>query len=370
MRSLALLAALILTASPLAAQYPSYDVPDDPVFVSLGATPKNVATVGQPKQLVAALANGIDAQGRAVAGLAVNFIPWSPRWLPLPLEEVHNPWKYAALRTQLSLATVRTAGEAGSTDLGVGFRTILFDAGDYRRDRSWFGELAGAASKSCSKAPTEPIRGFESGSTPQQIMPGKSYEPDTVYLRAFPTYPEAEAADVCRETYAGKRIRAWERDHWNASKVAIAFATGPRFVASRLDDARWRGASAWLTGAKSLSNWGQLVGQLRYDYQLATTDTALDSQAIAAGGRFLVGGPKVNGFAELLYAHGVDVQAEQPQSDVAWSAGLEVQIAEKLWLSGGVGEIYDGLLKKSDRTVMLFNLRFAAAGATRLSPAE
>lgn len=359
---------LLLIPGSLRGQYPSYNVPDDPVFVYLGVAPKNVATVGAPAQLVAALAQGIDEHGQAVAGVAVSFVPWSPRRFPLGLDEIRNPWKYAALRTQISLGTVRAAGETGSTDLGIGFRTLLFDAGDYRRDREWFGALGSGASKSCSKAPTEPIRGFESGTTPRQLTPGGGYDPDTLYLRAFPTYPDAATADECREKYAARRITQWQKEHWNASQIGIGFATGPRFVGSSLDDARWVGASTWVTGAKSLRGWGQIVGQMRYDFRNAAADTLQDQQAVAAGGRFLVGGAAMNGFAELLYARPLHPRNGEPAHDVGWSLGLEFQVAEKLWLSGGFGEIYDGLVKKGDRTVMLFNVRFAATQAARLTP--
>jgi hypothetical protein len=51
--------------------------PQSPAFTFLGTTPTKVTRPGSIRDLGAALTNGIDADGKAVQGVAVESSPWA-----------------------------------------------------------------------------------------------------------------------------------------------------------------------------------------------------------------------------------------------------------------------------------------------------
>ncbi|HSM60884.1 MAG TPA: hypothetical protein VK849_08815 [Longimicrobiales bacterium] len=326
-------------AAPLAAQAPDLAfpsaVPESPAFVFLGAAPSDVLRPGTARDLGAALLSGISRDGKVQQGLAVELVPsFLVPGLSIPLADYRDSrLKYALANTQLSLATVRSAGDTASTDLSLGVRITLWDASDPMLDRAFAGDVAS---------------GFRS-----------------CLARVTPDTPEAEVQVCTDSAFAAAKEGFEERDgaRWNAARVMIGGATGLRFASSLLGERDGLGFQGWLTGGFPLGRRAQIVAQLSWlDRPQAGEEEA--HTLLSYGGRLVFGSTGFNAFAELV--------GERKRGDVdvldddrgSWSAGVEWRVAESLWLATGIGARFEAL--EAERTVVLANVRWGIGDSARL----
>lgn len=336
-----LLAALaLLAAAPAAAQLPEYRVPDDPAFVFLGVTPKQVDAPGSAKEFAFAVASGISAEGKAQSGVALGLAPADVFRVAIPVQRYRSGrpafWLY---NLQLTLGTIRAAGDTASTDFAVGGRTLLFGPDPY-----------------ADPAFRAAIRG--------------------VQRRCLFAQPQVDSVLVlqCANAARTEIVRAWMDEHWNDASLALAGAYGRRFVGSALGENEALGWSGWAVGTLPLRlprggtrrprNLGQLAGQVRYEARESFAATVPRRDDWSYGVRGVLGERDYNAFAETWRLLG-STAGEPAARRAAWSAGVEFMAAARLWLSVGVGERY-AEQSRADRTVVLFNLKWGISDGPRL----
>ena len=380
-------------SAELPAQLPAYNVPDDPAFVFLGATPKRIANPGTLPALGLALADGIDVDGHVNAGLAVSFLPSSLLWYRLTPEAYRNGrpsfWFY---NTQISVATLRKSGDAPATDLAFGFRTVLLGPEPYsntefrnRIARVLDNCLTQAAGVDTSLVVLERRTGarpapMRDSSRPTRILPPSAgsrvdtQAVDTVRMwKAGPNTVDRDSAIECGTRGKTRAVKAWMNNHWNDATFAISAAKGTRFDRSAISRRASLGSSLWLVGAVPIrwtrndgdvarrSNLGQIAAQLHY-VSIPGGVAGIDDSSWEGGIRAMAGKATVNGFAELTR----NLKKSEAREDrTSWAAGVEFMVAESFWLSAGVGERYASLLD-ANRDFVFLNLKWGIAREARL----
>lgn len=119
-------------------------VPESPAFVALGITPDKVTRPTSPRELGAALLNGVDDQGNLQTGVAVDFVPYltlggDNLTLGQYRQNDFGPvgMRRLASRFAISAATSKgTDSDDKSVRLAVGFRLTPWDEGDARTNTS------------------------------------------------------------------------------------------------------------------------------------------------------------------------------------------------------------------------------------------
>jgi hypothetical protein len=339
--SVAILAALL--ASPaVTAQEPQFQtaVPESPAFTFLGVSPNLVSRPASVRDLGAALLTGVNGDGAAQQGFALDVTPWIfIPGLDIPLADYGaSVWKRGLANLQLSFGTVATAGEPSSTDAALGLRTTLFDGTDGMQQEAFTGPVAAG------------LRGCASG-----VRPGLSEE-------------EAEQAiQLCADSVMATAWEDWEaysREHWNASFFAVGIGMGGQAPDSRPGRARYSGLKGWLVGGFGVGAAAQLLGQLTVSDRPERSG-APGARELTFGGRVLFGSASFHAFAE---AAGV-WRSERPGPDsdgLSWSGGLELRLADGMWASTGFGQRYRGL-GEADRLVVLLGLGFGVVSRSRVT---
>jgi len=405
------------------AQLPAYNVPDDPAFAFLGASPKKVAHPGTLSKLGLTLAEGIDIEGRVNTGLAVSFLPSNIIRYSPGREKYRNGtpsfWLY---NTQFSLATIRTSGDTGSTDLGYGARTILRGPEPYT-DTAFRHDIESVMDRCLARAegvdsttmvveqrvgvratavrdPKNPNRILRSNegipltedtleisyldskgrvirterAVVRKIRNGSRITQDTV--RTWKTNPNAlnsALAIDCATRGKAQIVRAWMERHWNDATLALSAATGTRFGQSSVRRTRSLGGGVWLLAGLPIrwtkgnqakpvvSNLGQIAAQLHYA-TLPRTAPATERNAWDWGLRAIAGAARYNVFGELTRS----LKKGQGQPDArAWSTGVEYMAAESIWLSVGIGDRFSQVTSNA-KTFVFMNLKWALARESHL----
>jgi hypothetical protein len=325
-------------ATPGAADLVAGPLPESPAFVFLGASPSEVTRPTTLKNLGASLAQGIDGEGRVIQGIAFELTP-AFYLMSVTLKEYRDDWsKYALSNLQLTLATIRSAGDSASTDLAFGLRMPLLDSGDPMRNKE-FTDAIGDRISACAPSGPEP------NAPPESVDP--------------------EAIKQCMAEAAAPVAEEWVKRHWNASALTFAAAAGVRLDNSEFTDRRWLGMQLWLHGALALGDWGQLIGQGSYLDSRTRNTEELDYKAVAFGSRLLVGGRRLNGFAETSVESRFDRSDVVKKDDARWSAGVEFLVSKNLWISTGVGSPYQAL-DEPDKTLVFANLRWGISSKARM----
>ena len=86
------------------------------------------------------------------------------------------------------------------------------------------------------------------------------------------------------------------------------------------------------------------------------------------GARALAGGPRIQGFLEVLgeWSKIEEAAAGEEDDSGLWSAGLEARIAEGLWASAGFGSRFAAVAEESEKTFVLVGIRWGISSAARL----
>jgi hypothetical protein len=353
--ALAIALGLIGQVGPAAAQLPGTGeaataaadeiqtaVPESPAFTYLGTSPAAITRPTTLKNLGADLLQGVGADGQVRQGLAFELTP-AFYLTKVRLRDYQTSWdKYALSNLQLSLGTVRSTGDTASTDLALGARLPFIDSGDPLRNPA-FTDSVGARIIAAGCVPGNDSTGG----------PPADFDP--------------EANATCMARAIDSLASSWAAEHWNASALMLAAATGVQLEQSRLGERRWSGLNLWLTGSLGLGRWGSLIVQSTYaDNRRSAVDT-LQYKALRLGSRLLVGGVRLNGFLEAESEFRWDRSQAVKKDDGQWSAGVEFRVSPELWLSTGFGEPYTAL-DGPDRTAVFANLRWGLSRKARLDP--
>ena len=333
----AALAALALSAATPARAQETLEfvtaVPESPAFIFLGASPTRVTRPGATRDFAAALLTGVDDQGKAQNGFAleataIDIIPGVNVSLPR-----YRRWEnFVAANTQLSIGTARSAGDSASTDLALGVRVTLLDQGDPMLYDS-FTVPVGAKLRECTNV-----------------------NPDLPDDRVEATI------QACSDSVMAAEYRDWTRKHWNARRVAVGGATGTRLVNSAFDETDGLGAQLWLVGANPVGSAGQAIGQLTYRHRTPVGDSAVQN-LFSYGLRMIFGSPTFNGFGEVI---GENPSGTDGERRTLWSGGVEFRVGTNLWLSTGLGARYNELSGET-KSVVLANLRWGMTSESRFA---
>ncbi|NOT09672.1 MAG: hypothetical protein HOP28_15880 [Gemmatimonadales bacterium] len=319
-------------------------VPDIPAFSFLGAAPTTIARPSGARALGAALLQGIDGAGKAKQGFALEILPLLHIGRPTSLRDYQNSlWARIRNNLQLSIGTARATGDSADTDVGIGLRLTLFDAGDALADRGFVAKVDSAmalcAPTGVGNAPPVSV----DQAAVERCMGGK--------LKALV------------DTLTAK---SWNSLRWNASALAVAVAVGSRLTESRFSERRALGWRAWGTYAQRVSTWGHLLLHTAIeDNRAGGPDSSF--KAATGGLRLLVGGSSLNGFVEVTQQKKWDTKAAIEKSPASWSGGLEFPVAKDLWISTGIGKAYEQV-KGPDRVQLFANIKWGISGKSRLDP--
>jgi hypothetical protein len=333
------------TARLAAAVHERYAVPEVPAVTFLDASAANIARPATPKDFLVTLANGVDADGRARQGFALEASPFAifPGFQVTLADYRRSRLRYALANLLLSVATVQTTGDTASTDLAAAARTTLLDRGDPMRDTSFL-RAYGDAMLAC--APPLPPAAIP--------FPG---EPDTM-APARQALLAARAAEqrACLAERPGEMARAYVRGHWNAARVSVALAYGERLPGSRLADRTTTGHRLWAVAGVPLGTVAQGVGYVDWSRTRARDDRPAYG-AVTYGARVNVGSARINGFYELLAREVDGAPPGVRRHQGAWSGGVEFLAVSDVWISTGFGERFDERAGP-DRVVVLANVRW------------
>jgi len=308
----------------------SFAAPESPAFTFLNFAPASVTRPNTPRDFVAALANGIDEDGKVRQGISLEVTPsYLIPGLGVPLDQYQKSFfKRVLANTQLSVATVRSAGDTAATDLGLGIRLTLIDNGD-PMSHPEFTNVLGDQLLTCSSGPPD-------------------FKPALDCLGAV-----------------NERLRAqFLQAHWNATRLSVAFATGLRFNQSQVSETSALGWNGWAALTAPLGSAGQMVGYFAFTHRPVLSGAASFS-SVDFGGRLLVGSPGFNAFAEVVGNSRFNTSDASNTSSAAWSGGVEFKAADKLWLSTGFGKRF-GDMAKPDRVIVIANLRWAVSSRARI----
>jgi hypothetical protein len=323
----------------------NFAVPETPATSYLEA---GAATVVRPltaRDLAAELINTIDSSGGVRQGIALAVTPSYLLRRRVSLDRYRkSPGAYAYANTQVSLATVRTAGGDGSTDLALGLRTVFFDKSDPMRDPGFALRLDSIMATCEPGDSTPPISG--NVATPE--------------ARAM----AAQAFEDCAQQPASKALAGFLAQHWNASGFGVGAASGLRFRDSKVGESKWSGLAAWAAGSLQLGASGLIVAQLQIDHREPVAGAG-STTLLKHGARLLFGSPKANLFAEVT--SNTRISGPEGQADGGqWTGGLEFKAGDNLWLSTGFGSQFAP--DQADRVVLLANVRWVIAKNSRFSP--
>jgi hypothetical protein len=308
-----------------------FAVPESPAFTFLSFAPASVSRPNTPRDFVAALANGIDQTGHVRQGISLEVTPaYLIPGLGVGLADYQKSWlKRLLSNTQLSLATVRASGDTAATDLGLGLRLHILDAGDPMADSAYTRKL-GDAMLACP------------ASTPPEFKPS---------LACL-----GEAADKLRQPYL--------KAHWNSTRLTVAFATGLRFDQSQVSKTSPLGWNAWAALTAPLGQAGQMIGYFAFTHRPESSGVPKFS-SVDFGGRALLGSPTFNAFAEVVGNSKFNTPVPTDKSSAAWSGGVEFKAAENLWLSTGFGTRF-GDTGTPNKVIVLGNLRWGVSSTRRI----
>jgi hypothetical protein len=308
----------------------SFAVPESPAFSFLQFAPATVSRPNTPRDIVAALTNGIGEDGKVREGVSLEITPaYVIPGLAVSLTDYQRrSFKRLLANMQLSFATVRAAGDSASTDMGLGIRFNVIDNGDPMRYADFTTALA-------------------------QHMGG-----------CRPPVPGAPPVIGCLNAVSDSLRAAFAKTHWNATRFAIALATGLRFDESRVSRSRALGWSAWAGVTAPLGQTGQMIGYFAVKHRPTVPGVASFS-AVDFGGRVLVGSPGFNTFLEFVANTRFKTADSTNKSTAAWSGGIEFKAADNLWLSTGFGTRF-GDTGKPNKVIVIANLKWGVSSKARL----
>lgn len=334
------------TNAPPAEVLPAFAVPESPALSFLGLSPGKVTRPTTPSDLAASLLNGVDSTGRMQSGVAVGATLWSifPK-ISIPLSAYQSDWRaFALANVQLSLATVRVAGDTGATNLAIGFRTTLIDRSDPMRDSVYTEAFTRALSLCLRDAP------------PPMSPPGGAATNAPVVRDT--------SAKICADKKARALRSTWLKERRNASSLSVGVAAGWKFAQSHADSIRTIGWNGWLAGALPIDENTALMGQLQYDHR-GPVDTLGGTDVLTYGLRAVSGSGTRNVFLEVVGTGRIKSAGNTSRSNAQWSGGVEFQVAPGTWISTGFGTRYDRVRRPS-QMVVIANLRWGVGTESRL----
>lgn len=324
--------AATLQDSTASKQSQTYAVPDIPAASFLNVTPGTVTRPSAPKDFLASLLNGVDANGRVQQGLAIEGSPLIIPGVTITPDEYSKVWwKYLLANTRLSFATAKASGDTGSTSAALGLRMTIFDYGDAMRDKKYRKLLA-----------------------------------DTINTCKPTTFPIDSTALAKSLACVHKADSSFVRDNWNALRLSIAGAHGITFDSSYVSRERNLGDQVWFDLGLPVTKFGEIVAYGQWS-ETDKHDTTRYFSTWSGGARAMIGSPTFDAFFEEVLQQRSIATPTISRRGQSWSAGAEFLVTANLWLSTGFGKpATQG--PQPQKVVVLANVRWGIADKARFSP--
>ena len=335
-------AAAAAARSPSNALTIDYAVPPSPAFTFLGISPTEVTRPGTLRQLAVALLNVIDTAGTVRQGVAIDVIPYQLiRGRRLTIQRYRESLLIRLLaNTQVSFATVRSAGDSSATDIGIGLRTAFIDRSDMRRSTALNDLIAKTLVGALAECPVSAIRS------------------DSTCARKW------RAANIEAANRSIDSLRTAFRDsNWNALRVEIGLGTGWTALQSRSNDTRRLGVGLWTAAAFPLGRRVQLLGS----GQWRRRETPEPHDLFSGGAKLFVGSATFNLFVEGVYLHQDSVAGATDEAFYRLSFGTELRLAADVWIEVGFGSSV-GIAGAPERLFSLANIKWGLGDRPKLEP--
>jgi hypothetical protein len=267
-----------------------------------------------------------------VQGFALEVRPWFlVPGLNIPLERYRQAGYWILANAQVSTGTSRASGTAADTDLALGLRVPLYDDGDPMLSSEYTEKLG------------------------------------PLMLQCGPEQPGGPSDPTCLADKTRSLREKWARDHWNATRLAVATATGFRAPGSILQNAGWSGVSVWMAGSLCLWTWGQLLAQVQYDHRKSPDLASAfpDKNDVRVGARAFAGTASATAFVELSMLKSIGLDNGAVNNPIAWSGGVEFRVSDQTWLSTGFGSNFPRGGEKYP-VLVVANLRWAVSDSSRI----
>lgn len=115
--------------------YLDLSVPETPAFTALGVTPENVISPGSQHELALAILDGVDQNGNAQSGMAIEASPYALAiGDQITIKEYKSDYLTRFLyNTKVSYATASGSSDSDKADRkAIGLRFSVFNNGDLR----------------------------------------------------------------------------------------------------------------------------------------------------------------------------------------------------------------------------------------------
>jgi len=323
-----------------------------PAFDALGLSPETVTTPSTPRELVAALLNGVDRNGVVQHGIALETAPFRLFWVGTSLADYsRSSFQRCLYHFSISLATSKAVENSDAVQLALGFKDVLWESADH-----------------------DPYRNPDLNAAFGNLLGGTSFG------TGFGEMPSisASAKDAWKKAVDDFYANKWRGGIWTA-----AIAPTWNSDSGKLGELSGTGFTSWTTFAYGLSKNHsfrignndpmnmQFIAELRYRNGERVTDpndkTRVATQnSFLAAGRVRFGSDSFNGFAEGAY---VRVWNGLNGDEDGWrgALGLEKKIATNVWLVLSAGQQFGGGTVEGNELFVLSSLRFGTADKAQFS---
>lgn len=324
-----------------------------PAFAALDLAPETVTHPTTPRDLAAALLNGVDKTGAVQHGIALETAPFRM----LPIRTDIDAYRQSGLTRflynfSMSAATSKASDKSNALQMALGFSAILYESANH-----------------------DPARDPKLATRFAEIIAAHP-PPEVAYGAPLPPENEEMKKDFKKLAEEFQK-RSWAGTIWSA-----AIAPTWNSESGKTSDLSSTGFTAWSafsygvidplkTNSKDPINL-QFIGQVRYRQgeHLIDPDNKLrsvDQDSFIAAGRLRFGTATFNGFAEAAYVrvwNGFDGDGQGWRGAV----GVEKQIAENIWLVISAGQQFGETGAKTNELFAVSSLRFGTAEKPQFAP--
>lgn len=326
-----------------------------PAFTALDVSPETVSQPSTPRELGAALLNGVDHHGVLQTGLAIETAPFRVlHMMPTDIRSYQTPggagyWNRFLYNFSVSAATTKASEKSDAVQLAVGFSALLYQ--DKESD------------------------------------PRTSEGQEKIFRLVNEKYPMLPSGEgIPEESAEAKKILQdaadeFRKDQWKGVKWAAAIAPTWTSESGKISDLGSTGFAAWTTAAYGWQDAligesvrGQLLAQARYRKDEFVVDpnnkthTAKQDTFIAAA-RLRLGSVDFNAFGEAGYFYqwrGLNGDGGGCRA----AGGIEKRITNNMWLVLSAGEQFGSSAVKTDELYAIGSIRIGTADTPQLGSGQ
>jgi hypothetical protein len=324
-----------------------------PAFTALDLSPETVSQPSTPRELGAALLNGVDHHGVLQTGVAIETAPFRVfHMMPTDIRSYQAEggagyWNRFLYNFSFSVATSKASEKSDAVQLALGFSALLY------RDKE-----------------SDP-----------RTSEGQKKIFDYVNEH-FPVLPSG--GGIPKESAEAKKILQdaadeFRKEQWKGTTWAAAIAPTWTSESGKAADLAGTGFSAWTTIAYGWNDTllgdairDQILGQVRYRKDEFVVDPndkthSAKQDSFIAAARLRLGSVDFNVFGEAGYFyqwHGLNGNGGGCRA----AGGIEKHLTSNMWLVLSVGEQFGSSTTKTDELYAIGSIRIGTADTAQFSP--